>query len=181
MLVSDGSTGWNTFAYGRSSVFAYTQLAKTIVTGTYVLTPVEYANQVQEYQGALTGNVTIVLPSTVQVYFLNNQTSGSYTLTFKTAVGGGASITVPQSQTVVVMCDGTNVYNANSTSVGSITALTLGSGSLAAPSLNFTGDSVTGIYHPASNQLAVVVNGTLAGLFSTSGLYVPQGISGGSI
>ena len=181
VIVSNGSTKWDTFAYGRSNVFAYTQLAKTVATGTYTLTPTEYANVIQEYFGALSGNVIVVLPSTVQVWYLNNQTSGSYTLTFKTAVGGAAAIIVPQGQTIAAICDGSNIYNANSTAVGSITSLTLGSGSVAAPSLNYTGDTGTGMYHPASGKVAWATGGVDLAVLDSTGLYVVNGISGGSI
>jgi len=64
VIVSNGTDGYSTFAYGRSNAFAYTQLAKTVTGGTTTLTAVEYANVVQEYYGALTSNQIIVLPST---------------------------------------------------------------------------------------------------------------------
>ena len=180
VIVSNGVNGWNTFAYGRSNVFAYTQLAKTVATGTYTLTAVEYANVVQEYFGALTGNVVIVLPSTVQIYYLNNQTTGAYSLTFRTSSGGAATVTVPQLQTLTVVCDGTNVYNSSSASGGSITALTVGTGSAATPSINFTGNTNTGIYQPATNQIGLALNGSNALTLTTAGLFVPAGISGGT-
>jgi hypothetical protein len=180
VIVSNGVDGYNTFAYGRSNVFAYTQLAKTVATGTYTLTAVEYANVVQEYFGALTGNVVIVLPSTVQIYYLNNQTTGAYSLTFKTSAVGAATVTVPQLQTLTVVCDGTNVYNSSSASGGSITSLTVGTGSAATPSINFTGNTNTGIYQPATNQIGLALNGSNALTLTTAGLFVPAGISGGT-
>ena len=180
VIVSNGVNGWSTFAYGRSNTFPYTQLAKTVTTGTYTLTAVEYANVVQEYFGALTGNVIIVLPSTVQIYYLNNQTTGSYSLTFKTSAVGAATVTVPQGQTLTVVCDGTNVYNSSSASGGSITSLTVGTGSAATPSINFTGNTNTGIYQPATNQIGLALNGSNALTLTTAGLFVPAGISGGT-
>lgn len=180
VIVSNGVNGYSTFAYGRSNVFAYTQLAKTVVTGTYTLTAVEYANVVQEYFGALTGNVIIVLPSTVQIYYLNNQTTGAYSLTFKTSAVGAATVTVPQGQTLTVVCDGTNVYNSSSAAGGSITSLTVGTGSAATPSINFTGNTNTGIYQPATNQFGISLNGSNALTLTTSGLFVPAGVSGGT-
>ena len=186
VVVSNGVNGYSTFAYGRSNTFAYTQLAKTVSTGTYTLSAVEYANVVQEYFGALTGNVIIVLPSTVQIYYLNNQTTGAYSLTFKTSAVGAATVTVPQLQTLTVVCDGTNVYNSSSASGGSITALTVGTGSAATPSINFTGNTNTGIYQPATNQFAISLNGTNNATFTTSMLTVQGGftaiggISGGT-
>jgi len=186
VIVSNGVDGYSTFAYGRSNTFAYTQLAKTVSTGTYTLSAVEYANVVQEYFGALTGNVVIVLPSTVQIYYLNNQTTGAYSLTFKTSAVGAATVTVPQLQTLTVVCDGTNVYNSSSAAGGSITALTIGTGSAATPSINFTGNTNTGIYQPATNQFAISLNGTNNATFTTAmltvqgGLTAIGGISGGT-
>jgi hypothetical protein len=180
VVVSNGVNGYATFAYGRSNTFAYTQLAKTVATGTYTLTAVEYANVVQEYFGALTGNVIIVLPSTVQIYYLNNLTTGAYSLTFQTSSVGAATVTVPQGQTLTVVCDGTNVYNSSSAAGGSITSLTVGTGSAATPSINFTGNTNTGIYQPATNQFGISLNGSNALTLTTSGLFVPAGISGGT-
>ena len=182
VVVSNGIDGYNTFAYGRSNTFAYTQLAKTVSTGTYTLSAVEYANVVQTYVGALTGNVIIVLPSTVQLYYLNNQTSGTFSLTFKTSAVSGGTVSVPTGQTLMVVCDGTNVYNASSAAGGTLSnlAITLAPGSAASPALNFTGDINTGLYQPATDQVAFSLNGSNALTLTTSGLFVPAGISGGT-
>lgn len=180
VIVSNGVNGYSTFAYGRSNTFAYTQLAKTVTGGTDTLSAVEYANVVQEYFGALTSNQIIVLPSTVQIYYLNNQTTGSFSLTFKTSAVGAATVTVPQGQTLTVVCDGTNVYNSSSASGGTVTSLTINAGSAAAPSLNFTGNTNTGMYQPATNQVGFALNGSNALTLSTSGLFVPAGIAGGT-
>ena len=179
VIVSNGIDGYSTFAYGRSNAFAYTQLAKTVTGGTTTLTAVEYANVVQEYYGALTSNQIIVLPSTVQIYYLNNQTTGAFSLTFKTSAVGAATVTVAQGQTLTVVCDGTNVYNSSSASGGTVTALTINSGSAAAPSLNFTGNTSTGIYQPATNQIGFALNAANAATLTTTGFLIPVGISGG--
>ena len=181
VVVSNGVDGYSTFAYGRSNAFAYTQLSKTVTTGTYTLSAVEYANVVQEYFGALTGNVIVILPSTVQVYYLNNQTTNAFSLTFKTTAVGAATVIVPQGQTLTVICDGTNVYNSSSAAGGSIVSnLTLASGSPAAPSLNFVTNTSTGLYQPATNQIGFAVNGANAMTLTATGLVVPAGISGGT-
>ena len=180
VFVSNGFDGYSTFAYGRSNTFAYTQLAKVVTGGTTTLTAVEYANVVQGYSGALLSNQIVVLPSTVQIYYLNNQTTGSFSLTFKTSAVSAATVTVPQGQTLTVVCDGTNVYNSSSASGGTVTSLTINSGSAAAPSLNFTGNTNTGMYQPATNQVGFALNGSNALTLSTSGLFVPAGVSGGT-
>jgi len=180
VLVSKGSSGWNTYGYGRSNAFAYTQLALTITGGTLTLTSSQASNTIQEYTGTLVSNQIIIVPSTVQLYSFTNLTTGAYTLTFKTAVGGSATLVVAQNQSVIAICDGTNVYNANSGAVGTLTSITLASGSVSTPTINYTGDTTTGIYHPASGQIAFTSSGTNMATFASTGATFPAGISGGS-
>jgi len=180
VIVSNGSTGYNTYAYGRSNAFAFTQLAQVVTGGTLTLTSAQGANIIQEYSGTLTSNQIVVLPSTVQLYSLQNGTSGAYTMTFKTAVAGGSTVAVGQGQTAFVVCDGTNVYSTTSNTASSFTAITLAPGSVGAPSMNFQGNTNTGVYLPASNQLGFAINGVQQMLLTSNGLTVLNGISGGT-
>ena len=179
VIVSNGS-GWNTFGYGQATEFAFTILSLVLTGGTYTETASQASNLIQEISGTLTSNQIVILPPTVQLYSINNQTTGSFTLTFKTTSVGAQVVSVPQGATLLIICDGTNVYSASSGSSSSITSLTLGNGSLSVPSLKFAGDPNTGLYLPSSGQLGFVVNNLLAGLFSANGLYVPNGIGGGN-
>jgi hypothetical protein len=189
VLVSNG-TGWNTFGYGRSNSFVYTQFAYDLSSLTtpfvYTLSAANAANTIQTYSGVLHGNTTIVVPSTVQLYTITNNTTGSYTLTVKTAASGGTSIVVPQSNSLVLISDGTNIYNAASGSASTITSLTLGNGSLATPSLKFTGDIETGLYLPSSGNMTVIVLNAAVAAFTSTGVSVTGtgtfsgGISGGT-
>ena len=179
VIVSDG-TNWNTFGYGQATQFAFTQLALVVTGGTVTLTATQASNLIQEYSGTLTSNSIIVLPPTVQLYSVNNQTTGSYSLTFKTTSIGASTVSVPQGGTLLLICDGTNVYNANSGSSSTITSLTVGNGSLSTPSIKFSGDLNTGIYLPASGQYGFVVNNTLVGFFNSTGFTSLLGISGGT-
>jgi hypothetical protein len=178
VIVCNG-TGYNTFAYGRSNQFAFTTLAKTVTGGTVTLTSAEGSNIIQEYSGTLTSSCTVVLPSTVQLYSLQNNTSGAYSLTFKTSAVGGTTVTLAQSQTIIVICDGTNVYSAQTATVTSTTSLTLGNGAAASPTLNFTSDTSTGLYLVGSGQLGFSAGGTNRMSLTSTGLLVPVGIGGG--
>lgn len=186
VIVSDGSAGFNTFGYGRSSDFYYTILSRAVTGGTVVLTNAEASNIIQEYTGVLLSNCTVILPSTVQLYSLNNLTTGSYTLTFSTGATGATTLTLPQNQTALAICDGTNVYSASTASIGVLSSLTLSAGSAAAPSLNFTSNLTTGLYLPASNQIGFTAAGVNAATISSTGLSVVNavtalgGISGGA-
>ena len=179
VLVSNGSSGFNTYAYGRSSSFAFTQLAQVVTGGTLTLSAAQGANIIQEYTGALVSNQIVVLPSTVQLYSLQNNTTGAYTLTFKTS-GIGSTVAVGQGQTAFVVCDGTNVYSTTSNTSSSFTSATLAPGAVSAPSLNFLGNTTTGLYLPASNQIGFAVNGVNGMTLSSTGLAITNGISGGT-
>jgi len=171
VLVSDG-TNWNTFGYGRSNTFAYTQLSLSVTGGTTTLTSTQAANTIQYYAGALTSNQILVVPSTVQFYIITNNTTGAYTFTVKTAVSGGLSIAIPQGTSIAMVCDGTNVYNAASGSSSSTTTLTLGNGTLSVPSLKFSGDLNSGLYLPSTSQLGFVIANAQAGYFDTVGFHI---------
>jgi len=179
VVVSNG-TNFYSYAYGQSSQFAFTQLTKNVTGGTVTLTAAEAANIIQEYQGTLTSNCTVVLPQTVQLYSFRNDTSGAYTLTFTTGVMGGLTLALPQGQTIIAICDGTNVYNSQTATSSFINALTLGNGSAAAPSLAFASDTNTGLYLAASDQLGFAINGVQAAQLSANGLLVSVGINGGA-
>ena len=184
-LVSNGAN-WDSFGYGQSNTFAYTLLALSVTGGTLTLSSTQASNTIQTYSGVLTSNQIVIVPSTVQLYTITNNTSGSFTFTVKTAVGGGATVTISQGTSLVLTCDGTNVYNAASGSSSSIASLTLGNGSLATPSLKFTGDVNSGLYLPATGQVGLVISNVLLGYYNSAGLNVTGtvtasgGISGGT-
>jgi len=185
VLVSNG-TGWNTFGYGRSNSFAYTQLSLVVTGGTTTLTSAQGANTIQTYSGTLLSNQIVVVPSTVQLYTITNNTTGSYSFTVKTSAVGGATVVVAQGTSLVIICDGTNVYNAASGTSSTITSLTLGNGSLANPSLKFSGDANSGMYLVGSSQVGFVIANAQAGYYNAAGLTMAGtgtfigGVAGGS-
>jgi len=180
VIVSNGVNGYFTFAYGRSSVFQYTQLSKVVTGGTTTLSAVEYANVVQQYSGVLTSDQTIILPSTVQVYYLNNTTSGPFSLTFETASGFGSNVILAQNTTLTVVCDGTNVFNAGSAAASSITSVSVNPGSVGAPTVNFASNTSTGLYNPSSGVIGFSSTGVNSMLLSNTSFYVAAGIVGGT-
>jgi microcystin-dependent protein len=57
--------------------------------------------------GTLTGNVNVLIPALSKGYGVRNSTSGSFTVTMKTATGSG--IAIPQGQVISVISDGVSV------------------------------------------------------------------------
>jgi len=181
VIVSNG-TGWNTFAYGRSNSFAYTQYSAAVTGGTTTLTSAQAANTIQTFTGVLTSNFILVVPQTVQFYSITNRTTGSYTFTVKTSYVGARTAVIPTSTSLTLVCDGTNVDNATSgtASLSSATTLLLANGSASSPSLSFSNDSTSGFYLAASNQVGVAVAGVQIGYFGTAGLTLTTAVAGTS-
>ena len=168
IIVCSG-TQFYTVGLGKSTQFAFTQLSKAVLTGTYTLTASEASNVIQKYTGALTGNVTIIIPSTVQVYYILNETTNAYTVTISTGSGATAVLTAGTQATLV--CDSVNLFNANTILAGS-SSISLVNGSVGAPSLNFASETTTGIYRAASGEFNTAILGVLRSTVSASGLAV---------
>ena len=168
IIVCSGTTFY-TVGLGKSTQFAFTQLSKAVLSGTYTLTASEASNVIQKYTGALTGNVTIVVPATVQVYYILNETTNAYTVTITTGSGGTAILTAGSQATLV--CDSVNLYNANTVLAGA-SVVSLNNGSVGAPSLNFASETTTGIYRAASGEFNTSILGVLRSTVSASGLAI---------
>jgi hypothetical protein len=160
-LISCSGTAFYSVGLGKSTQFNFTQLTKavTFAGSPYTLTSAEASNVIQKYTGTLTGNVVINLPQTIQVYYITNQTTGAYTLTFQTGVSGGATATIPASQQVILLCDSVNLYNASTIAAGA-TSLSLVNGSAGAPALNFASETTTGVFRPSSGVFGISILGT---------------------
>ena len=125
IIASDG-TNFYTIGFGQSAVFAFDYTVINVPgTGTYTLTGSELNRIAYRFTGALTGNRVIVVPATVQQYWVDNQTTGAYTLTINPS-GGGTGFNVGQGQRAILYCDGTNVLNA--TTQGISVPLTIAEG-----------------------------------------------------
>lgn len=182
MLHAATATNWYTIGRGRNTQFAFTQLTKTVTGGTTTLTQTEASNVIQNYIGALTSNQTVVLPATVQVYYITNSTTGNFTLTFQTPTPG-LTVQSAQGSSQILFCDGVNVTQANNSIVSNIPSLTLGPGSVSNPSLSFQGSSTTGLYQSLPGYLDISGGGIKALEVTPGGQVVIPNvlITGGSI
>lgn len=176
-----------TVGLGKSTQFNFTQLTKAVETGTYTLSSAEAANTVQKYTGTLTGNVTVELPQTIQVYYITNQTDGTgagYQITFTTTAAGGATATVPAGQQVILLCDSVNLLNASTIAAGAVN-VSLVDGTAGAPSLNFATETSTGVYRPGSGEFGIAILGLQRFGLTATGLTIDgtgtflDGIQGG--
>jgi hypothetical protein len=111
MIVSDG-LAFYTLGFGQNAVFVFDYTVINVPgSGAYTLAGSELNRIVYKFTGGLTGNRSIIVPATVQQYWIDNSTTGSFTLTVKTAAGTG--VTVGQATRSILYCDGTNVVDAD--------------------------------------------------------------------
>ena len=171
IIVCSGTTFY-TVGLGKSTQFAFTQLTKAVTTGTYTLTSTEASNVIQKYTGTLTGNVTIIVPQTVQVYYVQNATTaGAFTLTISTGVGGGSVATIAAGNQATLICDSVNLLNANTVLAGA-SAISLINGSVSNPSLSFASEPTTGIYRAASGEFDIAILGVNLLSLTATGLTI---------
>jgi hypothetical protein len=189
-LIACSGTAFYSVGLGKNTQFNFSQLVKTVSSGTYTLTSSEASNTIQKYisSGSLTGNVTIIVPPTIQIYYVQNATSGgvsNYTVTISTGVMGGSTATILPNQQSTLLCDGTNLVNANTVVAGQSTVNLL-DGSVGSPSLYFGSEPTTGVYRGGAGQFDIAILGAQMFALSATGLEIPGtgnftgGISGGT-
>ncbi|CAB4181768.1 hypothetical protein UFOVP1300_53 [uncultured Caudovirales phage] len=111
IIFTDGNNFY-TLGYGQSPVFAFDYTSINVAgSGNYVLSGSELNRIAYNFTGALTGNRTIIVPQTVQQYWVANNTTGPYTLTVKTSIATG--YIVNQGSRAILYSDGTNVVAAD--------------------------------------------------------------------
>ena len=186
VIVCSGSTFY-TVGLGQNAQFNFSQLTKAVTSGTYTLTSAEASNTIQKFTGTLSGNVTIILPQTVQVYYITNQTDGTgagYTITFTTNIAGSSIATVPANSQAILLCDSVNFLNAATVAAGG-GSLSLSNGSAGSPTLNFSSETSSGMYRPGTGLIGFTVLGSEQLEISATGINVTGtgnfigGINGG--
>ena len=122
---------------------------------------------VLEFQGTLTSSVDITIPSVSKIYFVKNNTSGSFPITLKTAVTT-AKTTVTQGGTSPFICDAVNVIaGQDATGLGLGTAATLNFGTSVNELIPVSSADVR--YIPTSTSSTIPSNKVFSGTVITSG------------
>jgi hypothetical protein len=115
IIASDG-TDFYTIGFGQSATFAFDYTVINVAgTGNYTLTGTELNRIAYNFTGLLTGDRLIVVPDTVQQYWVTNSTTGAFTLSIGTAAG--AFVDVPQNSRAILYCDGVDVVDADTSTV----------------------------------------------------------------
>lgn len=85
-------------------------------SGDFVLSGANLNRIAYRFIGVLTGTRNIVVPNTTQQYWVTNGTTGAFSLFIKTAAQS-PGVEVLQSNSGITYCDGTNVLDAESSTV----------------------------------------------------------------
>ena len=156
IVATDGTEYWS-IGFGQSATFAFDYTVIAVGgTGDYTLTGTELNRVSYRFTGALTGNRNIIVPATVQQYWVDNQTTGPHTFTVKTAAGTG--VIVASGERAIMYCDGTNVLDADTAGISyPITVSQGGTGSTTAGGalVNLGGTAVGTAVFTAVDQAAV--------------------------
>lgn len=162
IIVSNG-TQFYTVGYGRSSAYAFTLLTINVAgSGNYTLATNELNYTAYVFTGALTGNREIIVPSTVQQYWITNNTTGSFTLGVRTAGQASPGVLIAQNSRAIFYCDGTNVVDADTNTISipvtiaqGGTGATTASGARTALGATSVGDAVFIAANPTAAQIAL--------------------------
>lgn len=111
-VISNG-TGWYTVGLGQEPVFAfdYTSIDLTGESSPYTLAGAELNRIAYKFVGTLTANMEIVVPPTIQQYWVDNRTTGAFSLGVR-APAQPVPFDVAQNSRAILYCDGADVVNA---------------------------------------------------------------------
>ena len=158
-IVTDGLV-WFTIGLGQSAVFAfdYTAISLATLSGNYTLAGNQLNRIAYEFNGAIAGNVEVIVPSTVQQYWVyNNTTGGSFTLRVRTSPQT-PGVLVTRGSRAILYSNGTEVVDAETGGVATPIAIAdggTGATTASAARINLGGTTVgIGVFTAVSQAAA---------------------------
>ena len=111
MILTDG-VDWYSIGLGQNPQFAFDYTVINVAGGgDYTLSTTELNRVAYNFTGLLTDNRDVIVPPTIQQYWISNSTTGAYTLTVK--VAGGVGVSVAQGGRAIAYSNGTDVVLAD--------------------------------------------------------------------
>lgn len=176
-IFTDGSA-YYTIGLGIAATSSATfQTVAVAGTGDYTLSAAEQNKVLYKFTGVLTGNRNIIVPATIQQYWVDNSTTGAFTFKVGTAaqIGGGGGVAVTSGTRAVLYCDGTNVVDADTGGVSTPIAIVdggTGSTTASGARTNLGATSVGNSLFTAADAAAArtAISAVPTGLATASGL-----------
>lgn len=106
---------WVTIGFGQDAEFAFSYIVINAAgSGTYTLSGAELNQIAYKFTGVLTGNMDVIVPSTVQQYWVDNSTTGSFVFGIRTSTQASPGVSISNGSTRAIMyCNGTDVVLAD--------------------------------------------------------------------
>lgn len=143
IIATDG-TNYYTIGFGQSATFAFDYTSVDLTGETlYTLTSSELNRIAYSFTGTLSADCEVIVPATVQQYWVTDNCTGAYTLTIKTAAGTGIDFVGGQS--AIVYSNGVNVVVADTAGISlpvSVSQGGTGATSASGARINLGGTSV---------------------------------------
>jgi len=153
-IVACDGVNFYTIGFGQSATFVFDYTVIDVPgTGDYTLTGTELNRVAYRFTGALTGARNIIIPATVQQYWIDNRTTGSYTFTVK--VAGQTGVVLATNERGIYYCDGSDILDADTSTVSlplQISQGGTGATSAGAALINLGGTSLGTTIFTAPNQ-----------------------------
>ena len=183
-ILCDG-TNFFSIGFGQSVAFSfdYVSISLTSETSPYTLAGANLNRISYSFGGTITGDMDIIVPGTIQQYWVGNDTdlaSAPYNITIKTAAGTG--VTLANNSRAIMFCDGTNVVDADTSTISIPVAINQGgTGSTTASGarVNLGGTSIGIAVFTAATTAAArtaiggAADGANSDITSLSGLTTP--------
>jgi hypothetical protein len=157
-LIASG-TSWYTVGLGQEAVFAfdYTSIDLTGQPSPYVLSGSELNRIAYQFVGTLTANMEIVVPPTIQQYWVANNTTGAFSLGVR-APAQVVPFDVVQNSRAILYSDGAQVVNAATAGIAfpiAVSAGGTGATTASAARINLGATSLGATIFTAANTAAV--------------------------
>lgn len=201
-IIACSGSAWFSVGFGQSASFTfdYDSIDLTAETTPFTLTGANLNRIAYNFGGTIASNFDIIVPATIQQYWVTNSTTGGFVVVIKTASGTGISIAAGES--AILYCDGVNVVDADTSGVAfpisianggtgatnttdartnlnaakdgvnaDITRIAaLSDGGASGPAVTFLSESNTGFYRSGAGALSFSILGTQEATLTATGL-----------
>lgn len=114
IIVSDGVNAFYTIGFGQDSTFAFDYTSINVAgTGNYTLSGTELNRISYKFTGIITGPRDVIVPATVQQYWVDNSTTGGFQFGVRTAAQASPGVAVVAGARMITYSNGTSVVNAD--------------------------------------------------------------------
>jgi hypothetical protein len=193
-VVATDGLNWYTIGLGQQAIFAFDYTSISLAglgnpagVTNYVLSGTELNRIAYTFTGTPLGDINIVVPFTVQQYWVANSLGGSYILSISTL--GGTTAQIAQNARSIYYCTGSQIVKAD-TSTGLPIPVVIGQGGTGATTAtdaltNLGGTAVgKGVFTAASESAAraailAAASGINGDITSLTGLTTPLSVEQG--